>query len=235
MGGSVSTTQKVAERVDMNNVELEVIPFVMPIYYVEEPMKQSELDAAMRVWKMILNNRSEHFLAMKRLNVDKDVQEAENCMDYFMHNFYIRLFDIHPNCKKLFHRSIHKQGSFFLRFLTMCVAEVSEPEKLDKTMENLANIHNKLGVKAVEYGIAGEALFHTIAKCVGPEYTSEVASGWAKIYSIFLKYLIPYVVRFELAHKDISRAIAAKRSGQEVATDMFVSKHESTSAAAATV
>lgn len=150
MGATVSTTHKVAERVESVNVEKEVIPFVMPIYYTEEPITQNELDAAMKVWKMILNNRSEHFLALKRVNTDKDVQEAENCMDYFMHNFYIRLFDIHPNCQKLFHRSIHKQGSFFLRFLSMCVAEVSEPEKLEKTMENLANIHNKIGVKAVE-------------------------------------------------------------------------------------
>lgn len=225
MGASVSTTQHVAERVDMQNVEQEVIPFVMPIYYTEEPIKQGELEAAMRVWKMILNNRSEHFLALKRLNVDKDVQEAENCMDYFMHNFYIRLFDIHPNCKKLFHRSIHKQGSFFLRFLSMCVAEVVEPEKLDKTMENLANIHNKLGVKAVEYGIAGEALFHTVQKCVGPtEFTPEAAAGWTKIYSVFLKYLIPYVVRFELLHKDQSKAIADKRNGNVHTADLFKNK-----------
>lgn len=150
MGATVSTTHKVAERVDAVNVESEVIPFVMPIYYTEEPITPHELEAALKVWKMILNNRSEHFLALKRANTDKDVQEAENCMDYFMHNFYLRLFDIHPNCQKLFHRSIHKQGSFFLRFLSMCVAEVSEPEKLEKTMENLANIHNKIGVKAVE-------------------------------------------------------------------------------------
>lgn len=149
MGATVSTTHKIAERVDVQNVEAEVIPFVLPIYYTDEVITQVHLEAALKGWKLILNNRSEHFLALKRAN-GPDVQDAENCMDYFMHNFYIRLFDIHPNCKKLFHRSIHKQGSFFLRFLSMCVAEVSEPTKLDKTMENLANIHNKMGVKAVE-------------------------------------------------------------------------------------
>lgn len=162
MGAAVSTTQTVSERVDLQNVEKEVIPFVMPIYYTDEPITPEEKDGAMRVWKMILNNRSEHFLALKRENKEKDVQDAENCMDYFMHNFYIRLFDIHPNSKQLFHRSIHKQGSFFLRFLSMCVAEVSEPEKLDKTMENLANIHNKLGVKAVEcmnFQLFGHSLY----------------------------------------------------------------------------
>lgn len=77
-------------------------------------------------------------------------------------------------------------------------------------------------------GIAGEALFHTIHKCVGPEFNHEAAVGWTKVYSVFLKYLIPYVVRFELAHKDQSKAIADKRQGRETAPDLFT-KHQSMS------
>lgn len=221
MGGSVSTTQKVAERVSTSAMESEVIPFVMPIYYTTEPLTTVELEEAMRVWKMILNNRSEHFNALKKLNAEKNVKEAENCQEYFMHLFYLRLFDIHPNCQSLFTRSIHKQGSFFLRYISMCVAEASEPEKLDKTMETLANIHNKLGVKAVEYGIAGEAILYTLHKCVGDEFTPAARNGWIKIYSTLLKFLIPYVVRFELTHKDISRTIAEKRSHHASATEVF--------------
>eukprot|EP01033_Poteriospumella_lacustris_P009485 gene9485-6797_t len=101
-------------------------------------------------------------------------------------------------------------------------------------MENLANIHNKMGVKAVEYGIAGEALFHTVQKCIGPtEFTPDVGAGWTKIYSKFLKYLIPYVVRFELEHKAQSKAIAWKREhgDGDAPHDMFT-KHEGVSMSA---
>lgn len=81
-------------------------------------------------------------------------------------------------------------------------------------------------------GIAGEALIHTVQKCVGPvEFTPETAAGWTKIYSIFLKHLIPYVVRFELAHKEQSKAIATKRAAGDASQDLFT-KHQTVSASA---
>lgn len=164
MGGAPSSTasaSKVASHANPSAVldmEKEIIPFVMPIYYTTAPILPIELEAATKAWKMILNNRCENFNRMKK-EQNPTAAELENATEFFFHVFYERLFDIHPGCRKLFTRSIHKQGSFFLRFFSMCIAEIDEPEKLEKTLENLTNIHNKMGVKAVECKIPLHATF----------------------------------------------------------------------------
>lgn len=151
MGATASTVQqpKVVFKSGKSDEEVcrAITSFVMPIYYNGKPVSSGELEAANRVWKLILNNRSEVFLALKRQD---PTIEFENCMDYFFHTFYTRLFDIHPGCRPLFTRSIHKQGSFLLRFLSMCLSDWHDDVKWDKTFLQLAHIHNKMGVKAVE-------------------------------------------------------------------------------------
>jgi hypothetical protein len=151
MGGTPSTNVPVTvvaqKLVSLDEMEKEIIEFVKPIYYTDVPITEEEMNAAVNVWKLILNNRSEAFFKIKK---EDPTIEFETCMDFFFHTIYTRLFDIHPDCRGLFHRSINKQGSFLLRFISMCIADWNDQQKWDKTLIQLANIHNKLGVKAVE-------------------------------------------------------------------------------------
>ncbi len=125
----------------------EIEAFVRPIFYSAEDLTKDELDAAVAAWKMILNNRSQHFLNLRAADPNFG---PLTCMEYFYDIFYNRLFDVHPSCKPLFKKSISKQGSFFLRMISLLLTELEEKDKFIKTLENMANIHNKLGVKAVE-------------------------------------------------------------------------------------
>jgi hemoglobin-like flavoprotein len=225
MGATASTVQQPEVHLKNGRSKEEICKsittFVMPIYYNGNPITDGEFEAANTVWKLIVNNRSEVFLSLKRQD---PTIEFENCMDYFFHTFYTRLFDIHPGCRPLFTRSIHKQGSFLLRFLSMCLYDWKDDAKWDKTFIQFANIHNKLGVKAVEYGITGECLFYAIKVCTGSSFDAESHAGWVKIYSRMLSSIIPVVVMYELTNKDASVAAASKRSVSQGASDLFRDK-----------
>jgi hypothetical protein len=150
MGGSVSTNvPEISEKVSAKttDIEAEIMRFVVPIYYTDAPITSKEMEEATKVWKLITNSKSEVFLKLKRETAGF---EYENCVEYFFHLLYTRLFDIHPHCRGLFHRPINKQGSFMLRFISMCLTDWEDEDKWNKTFLQFANIHNKMGVKSVE-------------------------------------------------------------------------------------
>lgn len=127
--------------------EEDVIAFVMPIYYTKEPMLPGEIEAAVTIWKLIINDRSKHFHELK--NSTPGFTHT-NCTEYFYDLLYNRLFEVHPACRSLFRRPIHKQGSFLVRMISMMIAEWGDDAKWKKSIENMTHIHNKLGIKAIE-------------------------------------------------------------------------------------
>lgn len=150
MGGTESVarvkTAAAKHAEEKKNIE-EIVAFVMPVYYTKAPITPEELDAATKVWKMVVNNRCAHFDQMKK---DDPEIKHENVLDYFYEIFYTRQFDVHPTCKPLFKRPINKQGSFLVRIISLLLTELEEPEKFHKTLVNLTRLHNKIDVKAVE-------------------------------------------------------------------------------------
>ena len=155
MGGSASTAQNpVTQHQPKGNEPIskerinEIVKFILPLYYTKIPLQPGEKDRAEKSWKMIINNQCPHF---NELKIDHPTMNQDQlCMDYFFDVFYNRMFDIHPSCRGLFHRSINKQGSFFGRMFSLLLDEIEEPEKFNKTLANLTHLHNKIGIKAFE-------------------------------------------------------------------------------------
>lgn len=146
MGGASSAASQIKHSTGRSDEE--VCSLIMPLYHTKEPITATELDAAVQSWKMIMNDRSQHFKALKAAG--GPTYEHQNCIELFSVVFYSRMFDVHPGSKTLFHRSINKQGSFFVRFVSMSLDQVADAEKWEKSFRNLTEIHCKMGVKAVE-------------------------------------------------------------------------------------
>lgn len=168
MGGSASTPQPTdqvsisAKSAGKQSVRTEVsgssvnidfmVSLVMPLYYTKADLSAEEKEAAMNVWKLIINNRSDHFFAMK----EKMQREGETCpynlcSDYFSEMFYVRLFDTHPSCKGLFANSKMKMRMNFMGIITLLLNAMDEDKnKFVKTLQGMAKVHNIIGVKAVE-------------------------------------------------------------------------------------
>lgn len=206
--GSVASSPAIQKHAGTKTIE-EIVEFVMPLYYTKAALTPEEVDAAGKVWKMVVNNRSAHFDKMKQN--DPTIVHA-NVMEYFYEVFYTRQFDVHPTCKSLFKRPINKQGSFLLRIISLLLAEIEDTEKFHNTLVNLTQLHNKIGVKAVEYGISGEILFYTLRKVLGDVYTPIAHRAWIKIYSRILDHIIPCAVKFEVDNKEMFATIQQHRA-----------------------
>ncbi len=156
MGGSASSSAAIARAAEqarhdqMQKTEEEIIAFVMPVFYTKSELAAEEREAASSAWKLIVNNKSQHFLDIRTQRQNDPNFPHVTCLEYFYDIFYNRLFDVHPSCKSLFKKSINKQGSFFARMISLLLGDIDDQEKWTKNLENMAHIHNKMGVKAVE-------------------------------------------------------------------------------------
>eukprot|EP01039_Chlorochromonas_danica_P010542 gene10542-11679_t len=224
MGGSVSST---AEKIVLNGPgrtndqgdEKNCCPgqslgerdllvrLLLPLYYTSEPLTEEENEAAIVVWKMIVRNQSVAFSAYKATH--PETAEVKSVSELLHLIFYERLFLIHPSCRGLFLRSMNKMN--LVPMISLCLSKLDTPNSLATSLTNLVIVHNRLGVKAAEYGMVGEVLMHAIKECVGPkEYSPAAHRGWCKIISILLATIVPEVVKYELSSS--SRQTNARRA-----------------------
>lgn len=173
----------------------EVLLLLMPVYYVKDcVVKQEDIDLVKIGWNKIVKDQAEPYLKLKASSENAPT----SCISWFYTCFYERLFDIHPLCKPLFTTGLVSQGTFLVKMISITLKQLGDPDNFQKIMEGLALRHCQKGVKAVEYGIVGDVLFHTMARVEGPnEYTAEVHMSWRKIYSAMLRIILPLCIQYE--------------------------------------
>lgn len=174
----------------------DVVSVLMPLYYVHDVVVTPEdIHVAKDCWGLIIENKSEEFLSKQ--NIDPSFR-THSCMSWFFNSFYERLFDVHPLCKPLFKSGLQAQGRFLIQMISTTLGQLKNPAEFKNTMRALTIRHCERGVKAIEYGVVGEVLFHTIKKCVGPaSFTSEVSEAWVRVYSAMLQEIVPLAVHYE--------------------------------------
>lgn len=128
-----------------------VVSMVRPVYYMKEEVTQDELNQATQVWKSILNNRSDFYLKFRQENKEKNLPTQELCANYFADLFYERLFNVHARSIDLFSGTKMKMRVYFMGSITIILESLlEEPDKFHKMLSNLAKVHNRIGVKAME-------------------------------------------------------------------------------------
>lgn len=215
MGGSVSTNNKTLQvPIQKSGLNGAISPdvcksMIMPIYYTKEDLTEEETEAATSAWKLISNNKAPNYLLYKRTN--PQFQYAL-CADFFYDIFFDRLNDVHPGASHLFSKTGQRMRQYFLASITMLMTLMGNKDKFDKTLNHLAQVHNKIGVKAIEYGIVGEVLLFTIKKCCGEAFNGAAHHGWTKILSRMLDGIIPAVIEFEVHETVLATELSEKRA-----------------------
>ncbi len=201
---------------------------MMPVFYIDKEMSAEQLTLARKSWNSISTDTSRHFNALRK-KPDFDSKAYPTCISYFNEMFFQRLFDVHPMARVLFYKSNaqqekQSQNKFLARMLTMALLDIDDQARWDMTFTKLAEMHNEMGVKAVEYGIIGEILFWTLEKCIGEEaFTVDVHMAWIHVMSRILKTMVPVALKFELSkgsgeiqrmrtklHEELSESIASR-------------------------
>ena len=147
MGGAISSTIPGTSIKKLKKSEEEMVRFMLPVYYVDEEITKEEIKAASDTWDSILNDKAPEYLRRKA--------EEENfpyncCVTFFYDSYYTRLFDIHPTCRPLFKSGMKAQGRFLVKMISFSLSEFDNPEKFEKALIKLTEVHYHRGVRAVE-------------------------------------------------------------------------------------
>ncbi|TNE43345.1 MAG: flavohemoprotein [Deltaproteobacteria bacterium] len=103
--------------------------------------------------------------------------------DLLMERFYERLFAQFPQVKPMFaNTSMKIQQTKLLHSLTLIIARVDQPEKLQPYLYNLGGRHVGYGAKPEHYLAVGECLLGALEETAGPAWTEEVSSTWIAAY-----------------------------------------------------
>jgi hemoglobin-like flavoprotein len=104
--------------------------------------------------------------------------------------FYGRLFEIAPSVKPLFKGDMKEQGRKLMTTLAYVVNGLPDLPTILPAASALAKRHVSYGAAKEHYGPAGEALLWTLEKGLGPKWTPEAASAWAKAYATLSGFMI---------------------------------------------
>eukprot|EP01039_Chlorochromonas_danica_P009232 gene9232-10193_t len=193
MGGSASAVSISSYFLGSGN-EAALAKVLMPLYFTTEAITDSEKTAAKKTFNLILGNQCEAF---NRYKAEHPSTPCKTAMQFMHALFFQRLFHMHPACKPLFSHGTHKMD--ILPILTMFFSLIDQPDRLKSGLKHFIDVHCRLGVKAIEFGLAGECAMHAIRATVGPEiYTEEASRGWCKIFSTLLAIIIPAAMAYEL-------------------------------------
>jgi hypothetical protein len=121
------------------------ISLVLPVYYTSTPFSIDEREAAIAAWNSITKNKCEAFLTLKYANPDLPF---ENCLDYFVHTFHTRLFDVHPICRIIFQEN--KILNDLVTAINLIIDEVKNGDTFNQLLSSMAVNHTQLGIKAVQ-------------------------------------------------------------------------------------
>jgi hemoglobin-like flavoprotein len=185
---------------------------MMPVYFSSEELTKDDLHIARASWNLVLGDPiigeiNQHF-------IDNNIKERfgyPSTVAWFFDIFYKRFFDMHPSAKPLFKGGIKTQGRFMVKMITLLLSNLDDKVKFEDALVKLADVHNKRGIKAIEYGVVGEILFYTLRMVTGPVYDKTTHRAWVLVFSSMLTTLVPIAVQYEMTteskfqgHRDFS-------------------------------
>jgi hemoglobin-like flavoprotein len=111
-------------------------------------------------------------------------QNIEARADQVAELFYMRLFELDPRMRSLFHTDMRAQGRKLINMLTMVVSRIERLDTLLPAVHELGHKHTMYGVEDRDYDTVGAALLDTLAKGLKEAFTSEVREAWAATYTV---------------------------------------------------
>lgn len=121
------------------------------------------------------------------LNIDllqSSFQLVQDSHQDFPKAFYANLLGDYPEVRPLFANTrMNEQGDHLFESLRFVVANLHNPELLEKTLRGLGTRHVKYGVLPQHYPLVGNSLLKTLASLTGEAWTPEVKQAWEDAYT----------------------------------------------------
>jgi hemoglobin-like flavoprotein len=105
--------------------------------------------------------------------------------------FYNRLFEIAPDVKPMFSKTLMpEQSKKLLTMLSYVIAKLDKLENIIDEVAKLAQRHQGYGVKAEHYIAVGTALLWTLEQGLGTHWNEELKEAWTEVYTLLSEAMI---------------------------------------------
>jgi hemoglobin-like flavoprotein len=98
--------------------------------------------------------------------------------------FYIKLFKIDPELRRLFRGAMNEQGVKLMQMIGYAVRGLDRIDELIPAVQALGLRHAGYGVKDHHYETVGSALLWTFEAVLGPDFSDDTRDAWAEVYGL---------------------------------------------------
>jgi hemoglobin-like flavoprotein len=98
--------------------------------------------------------------------------------DQIAKSFYLHLFEIAPQTKRLFTGDMDRQGTMLMTSLDLAVSGLGDMEKILPSVHALGERHYSYGVKPEYYQAAVESFVWSLEYHLGDQFTAELKEAW---------------------------------------------------------
>jgi len=102
--------------------------------------------------------------------------------DEIAKSFYMHLFDIAPDSKKLFTGDMERQGSMLMTSLSLAVGGLSSFDDVMPSIQALGERHYSYGVKPEYFQPALESFIWALEQHLGERFTPELKNAWTSAF-----------------------------------------------------
>lgn len=96
--------------------------------------------------------------------------------------FYVRLFELDPSLRRLFHDDLHTQAQLFMAKLRIIVTALDKLETILPALQSLGQRHKYYGVNEFHYVTLRIALLWALQQDLGGLFTPEIEEAWNAAY-----------------------------------------------------
>ena len=98
--------------------------------------------------------------------------------DKIAKGFYLHLFEIAPDTKKLFTGDMDRQGSMLMTSLSLAVSGLSNMDDVRPSVQALGERHFSYGVKLEHYQPALDSFIWALEQHLGDQFTPLLKDAW---------------------------------------------------------
>ena len=118
--------------------------------------------------------------------------------------FYEHLFQLDPDLKYLFKRSMRMQGRKVISMFDTAIQKLDQPLTLLPPLLAAGTRHLQYNVKDSHYVTMRDAFIETIAEFLGDSFTSEKEQAWRNAFDLITEIMITGHGRGAIGHDSMS-------------------------------
>lgn len=111
-------------------------------------------------------------------------------LDVLAQSFYGRLFDRHPELRRLYPSDMAVQRGYLATALALVIRHLDRPALLEQPLRALGRRHVSYGVRPHHYPPVRDALLFALAEVSGPGWSDRLRRDWADALDLVIETML---------------------------------------------